>query len=116
MFQSNFLTSSEMTKYTNYSTLSWLKPKGFNANTILGYLSYLIRPLTFVFSAITGQLGVMLTLKDKFVNKQGVIILFIYLGVLAVIEVLVFVIWYVRGSKPVADEENQLGLSPTIES
>ena len=116
MLQSNFLTSLDMTKYVALSTPSWLKPNNLSTDTILRYLSYLILPPTFVLSAIIGLSGVILSLKDKIVNKRGVIILFIYLGVLAVIEVLVLVIRYFRGSKPVADEENQLGRSSTNDS
>lgn len=95
---------------------SWLKPKGVNANTALRYLSSLILPLTFILSAITGLAGLILSLKDKIDDKRGVIIFFVYLGLLAAIEILVLGIQCYRGSTPAADEENQVGRSPTNES
>ncbi len=49
------------------------------------------------------------------VDKRCVIILLIYLGVLVVLEVTVLVVRYIRDSKPMADEENQLSNISTDE-
>ncbi len=109
MLQSNFLTSLRMTEYMHPATPSWLKAKNFNTDSTLRYLSHLILPLILVLSSTTSLLWIILSLKDKIVDTRSIIIIFTYLGVLFVLEILVLVIWYSRGSKSVADTENQLG-------